>query len=184
MKQSVKILSVDQPRSNNNNKDVTSWKRWFWFISRNPVPSQCIGNIKQTLLLIGFKGEVSILTYFLSTKIRSYFVQHRNIWLMNSNEEASNCSKVEVGGLDRDVEVFLDIYVSKSISSIWNKVCKSLWIGKMIKYLHLIVSLARQTTLHLCCSWASPGSWGSSAPGQGQAQTLLDMFVPLACRQL
>ena len=77
-----------------------------------------MGNIKQTLLLIGFKGEVSILTYFLSTKIRSYFVQHRNIWLMNSNEEASNCSKVEVGGLDRDVEVFLDIYVSKSISSI------------------------------------------------------------------
>lgn len=79
------------------------------YISRNPVPSQCIGNIKQTLLLIGFKGEVSILTYFLATKIRSYFVQFSNIWL-NWNEEASNCSKV--------VEVFLDIYVNKSISSI------------------------------------------------------------------
>ena len=41
----------------------------------------------------------------------------------------------------------------------------------------------RRTILHLCCSSACPQSWGSSAPTQDQAQTLADMFVPLACTE-
>ena len=69
MRESVKILSQDPPSSdNNNNKDVTKLKAMILIYPETQSPSPLGGgNIKQTLLLIGFKGEVSILTYFLST---------------------------------------------------------------------------------------------------------------------
>ena len=66
MRQSVKILSLDQS-SIDNNKDVTKLKAMILIYPVQSPSPLGRGNIKQTLLLIGFKGEVSILTYFLST---------------------------------------------------------------------------------------------------------------------
>ena len=57
--------SLDQ--SSDNNKDVKSKLKAMILIYPETQSPLSIGNIKQTLLLIGFKGELSILTYFPSS---------------------------------------------------------------------------------------------------------------------